>query len=110
MIEEGDDHTTEVIRKDREVRTDAHRLSIDPFGGDRDVHIECHSVKVVTTRKEHWCAISGLYCYEESHNIPMGSWAIRESAKVDGKFGSCYWCKECVDRILDAEAIYREGF
>jgi hypothetical protein len=81
--------------------SDADYLTFNPFAGDRDVVIECRRVEIVTTSKEHWCAVSTLVPpdYTE-HNIPARSCAWKESAKVDGQFGSCYCCLPCLDKLM----------
>ena len=76
-------------------------LDFSPFAGDQDVDIQCRKVAIVTTRKEHWCAASTLVppLYQE-HNIPSGQEAWKESAKVDGQFGTCYCCLPCLDALM----------
>lgn len=80
-------------------RTDADYIAFDPFAGDRDIDIEYHNVSIVTTRKPHWCAAGCLI--DNDHNISAGERARRESAKVEGKFGTCYQCLPCLDRLID---------
>lgn len=82
-------------------REESEYLAFNPFDGDRDVSIECRKVAMVTTNKEHWCAASTLVPPDYSeHNIPTGSRAWKESAKVDGQFGSCYCCLPCLDALM----------
>ncbi len=89
-------------------RTDKEYLLFDPFtGSDRDVHIECQTWKVVTTKKDHHCAVADLL--GTPHQIPDGTKALRESAKVDGQFGSCWSCLECCDKQMDIEDAYQRG-
>jgi len=84
------------------MRAESDYLAFNPFDGDRDVSIECRKVEIVTTRKAHWCAASTLAPpnYSE-HNIEAGSRAWKESAKVEGRFGSCYCCLPCLDRLIE---------
>jgi hypothetical protein len=82
-------------------RTDLEYASFNPFSEDRDVNIECRTVQVVTTRKAHWCAASTLVPPEyKEHNILAGSRAWKESAKVEGDFGTCYCCLPCLDALI----------
>jgi len=79
------------------MRTDTEYLMYDPFDGDRDVDIRCHSVSMVTTRTEHVCVSYG----SSPHPIPPGTRARYESALVEGKWRSCYMCVGCLDAWLD---------
>ena len=78
--------------------TDDEYLLASPFEGDV-VRLECHKVALVVTKKAHRCVFSKTF--GPDHDIPTGTRAWRESAKVDGKFGSCYVCLPCLDRVLD---------
>lgn len=79
-------------------RTDVGYIAFNPFSEDRDVHIECYKVSLVTTRKPHRCAAGSLI--GNDHDIPAGARARQERAKVDGKFGTCYQCLPCLDRLI----------
>jgi len=68
------------------------------YGGDRDVTIECWSVKWVVTRYSHHCV--SIYHKGKPCAIPAGSRVIVERAKVDGQFGSCYTCSSCLERAI----------
>jgi hypothetical protein len=60
--------------------------------------IECHRAVWVKTRYTQKCC--GLL-----HKGPMGQSAgtvmVRETAKVDGQFGSCYTCKDCLRKTQE---------
>jgi len=73
--------------------SESEYLRMDPFYGDMDT-IECRRVSIVTTRAVHRCIAS-----DQGHEIPMGSRAWCERAKVDGRFQSFYCCLPCLDRM-----------
>lgn len=73
-------------------------LEKDPFGGDRDIDIRCHTVKIVKVRLRQWCC--GLY-QRDGHDIEPGTYAYSERAIVEGKWGVSYVCLECLDQYLD---------
>jgi hypothetical protein len=83
------------------VRTDQDYLRFDPFEGDRDVDIKCHTTKMVTVRKPHVCHMS-LAPHEKKHNVEVGERARYEHALVEGEWGSFYVCTKCMDKWLDA--------
>lgn len=89
------------------VTTDERYVEFNPFEGDRDVEIECYRVKLVTTRKAQWCSLSTMIG-DKSHDIAIGTRARRESAKVDGRFGTCYQCLPCLDKMIAEVASYTE--
>jgi hypothetical protein len=74
--------------------TDDDLLHFDPFSGDRDVIIECRKVKIVSIRKERRC-MAGLLI-DLDHVCSPGTKMVRETAKVDGQFGSSYQCLDCL--------------
>lgn len=80
-----------------DTRRDSDYLLYDPFDGDRDVDVRAKSVTMVTTRTEHQCV--GTDC--TYHPIPPGTRARRESALVDGEWGTYYICVACMDKWLD---------
>lgn len=88
-----------VRERGERVNTDTEYLAFDPFFGDRDVRIECRKVSLVTVRKEQPCAASWLL--DGYHPIAPGLRAKKETAKVDGQFGSCYCCLPCLDRLIE---------
>ena len=76
-------------------------LRFDPFEGDRDVDIRNHTVKMVTTRKPHRCAMPNGP-FDEPHTIPAGSRVRFESAIVDGEWGSYHVCTAYMDEFLES--------
>lgn len=76
---------------------DSEYIRFDPFEGDRDIRIECRTVKIVTTRKEHRCHSLSL---DGMHDMPPGTRARYEHALVEGAWGSYYTCIECMDKWL----------
>lgn len=82
-------------------RPDAEYLNANPFEGD-ECEIACRRVALVVTRQSHHCAASDLTWISDSpHEIPKGTRAWKESAKVEGKFGTCYCCLSCIDAHLN---------
>ena len=73
-------------------------IEYDPFDGDRDIDIECRMVRLVVTKAIHEC--TGIPGLSDRHDIPVGSTVRRESAKVEGRFGTCYTCLPCMDRFI----------
>jgi hypothetical protein len=80
--------------------TDEQYLELDPGAGDRDVDIQCRRTKLVITKAEHTCFGIGA---GKQHSIPIGARVFRESAKVDGQFGTCYVCLPCADFMLEPD-------
>jgi len=78
--------------------TESQYIAFNPFAGDRDVHIECRTVKIVQTGKDHDCMAA--YLIDRQHVINAGQLAWKESAKVEGKFGTCYCCLPCLDVLM----------
>lgn len=66
---------------------------------DRDLIIKNRQIKLVITRKEHMCAFG--YVIGKEHTIPIGKKVYFEKAVVEGEWGSCYSCLECLDTWLD---------
>lgn len=64
------------------------------FGGPDESVIECQKVAIVTVRQRHRCMCPGHG--NRVHVIQCGERAVRDSAKVDGQFGSCYVCLPCL--------------
>mgnify|MGYP000116385598 CR=1 FL=1 len=82
----------------RPERTDADYLRFDPFGGDRDIDLKCHTSAIVVVRKNH-------DCYSPfpipPHKIQAGERARYETALVEGHWGRYYICLVCMDQWLD---------
>jgi hypothetical protein len=62
-------------------------------GGDEE--IECWSARWVITRYKQKC-VSILH--KGAMTQPAGTRMVSERAKVEGKFGTCYTCAECIKR------------
>jgi len=79
----------------REELKDSQLYAVDYlYGvGTEDVDLECRSLRWVRTRYSHEC-LSILH--EGERTVPAGSRMIAERAKVEGKFGTCYTCENCV--------------
>ena len=63
-----------------------------------DDNIRNYASKVVRTRAPHQCMASAAM-----HDIPPGSFAVREKAIVDGKWAASYTCTACIDVWLAEE-------
>lgn len=84
-------------------RSEDEYLDFNPFDeGKGDYAIECRTVRIVTTRKPHPCMASYLVTDErrKGHFIEPGARAYKESAKVEGQFGTAYSCLPCLDSIM----------
>lgn len=79
--------------------TDQQYIDHDPFAGDRDVDIRCRTVKIVTIRKSQVC--TDVYC--RGTEKPAGTRMRRETAIVDGEWGTAYSCLECIAKWFDEE-------
>jgi len=64
------------------------------YGGG-DEQIECHSSAWVITRFPQKCV---SVMHEGRMTQPAGTRMILERAKVEGQFGSCYTCKDCIEK------------
>ena len=78
------------IKTDDSIYSDDDYLNFNPFEGDFEEGIRCRTIKMVKTRKDHQCALN-------DHIIPKGSIVRFEKAIVDGKWGSYYVCKPCMN-------------
>lgn len=85
--------------------TTLEREALEYLYGGGDERIECHSTGWVITRYKQKC-VSVLH--EGKMTIPAGTRMVRERAKVDGKFGSCYTCISCM-RKAARELCNRSG-
>ena len=70
-------------------------LAQDFWSGDRDTDIRLQRWFVSRTRKPHDCPGN---CAGELHPIPVGDFAVRETAIVDDHMRSTYTCLLCLDR------------
>ena len=85
-------------------------------GGKGDMQVECHKVSVVRIRVPQMCM---AYCHSGAHfwrgkvseaefrrrrTMPKGTMMVREAAKVDGDFRSCYTCVPCLERAAKESA------
>lgn len=61
--------------------------------GDGDVDVQHLSGKMVTVSKTEQCI--------GKHEIPLGTIARYSLTLVDGKWGSYYICKNCMDKWFD---------
>jgi len=73
------------------------------YGGG-DETIECWSARWVVTRYKHECF--SVYHKYGCGQIPKGTRTIVEKAKVEGRFGTCYTCNDCLAKAT--KAIRRE--
>lgn len=64
------------------------------YGGDRDVDIQCLRVKRVRIRYSQVCC--SVYHKRKIKKLPAGTEVVRETAKVDGVFGTAYTCLGCI--------------
>lgn len=78
-------------------RDDQHYLHFDVFCGD-DSEIRLRRISLVRTRKPHTCMWPTIGC---RHEIQSGEKVWVESGIIDGAFGRCYVCLECIDKFLD---------
>ncbi len=72
-------------------------LNYSFWSGPDDGVIELRKVSVVRVRQRHACGWWGPQIGAQ-HFIEVGSWAVRDAAKYDGEFGTCYTCLPCLDR------------
>lgn len=84
--------------KNRQKYSDEDYLNAELFQ-DRDLEIRALKRQIVTTRKEHPCAFSNAN--GEEHTISACVRVVRESAIVEGKWGTCHSCLPCIDKWLD---------
>lgn len=64
------------------------------YGGG-DEQIESSSMRWVVTRHKQKCM---SVMHKGPMTIPARTRMVLEQAKVEGQFGSCYTCKDCVER------------
>lgn len=68
-------------------------------GGKGDEDVRLHKQRIVRLRKPQQCA--GLRQELYQHPLNAGSYALRETALVDGRWGQCYLCVDCMDGWFD---------
>jgi hypothetical protein len=73
--------------------THAQKHALNYLYGGGDELIECSRVSWVVTRYSQKC-LSVLH--KGAMTLPAGTRMIRETAKVEGRFGSCYTCADCI--------------
>jgi hypothetical protein len=79
--------------------TDQESNALAYLYGGGDETIECHRLEWVVTRYSHGC---WSVLHAGPATVPAGRRMVRETAKVDGQFGTCYTCESCV-RLAIAE-------
>lgn len=74
------------------------REALEYLYGGGDEEIECRTMVWVVTRFPQ-------KCFSVMHKGPMtqpvGSRMVLERAKVEGRFGSCHTCEECVRKAKE---------
>ena len=75
------------------------REALDYLWGGGDETIECWRAAWVVTRSSQPCWSP---MHTGGHQVPLGRRMVRETAKVDGQFGTCYTCEACV-RLAESE-------
>jgi hypothetical protein len=75
--------------------TDSEHYALDYlYGvGTEDVEIECRSFAWVVTRFSHKCL---SVIHKGPQTLPAKTRMVMERAKVEGRFGSCYTCEDCI--------------
>lgn len=59
-----------------------------------EAEIECQRICIVVTRHSQWCAACNDF---KGGYHPAGARMMRDSAKVDGQFGTAYTCLPCIE-------------
>ena len=73
--------------------TPTHQDALDYLYGGGDEMIECHHAEWVVTRYSHPCL---SVTHQGGMAMAAGTRMVRETAKVEGRFGSCYTCAACM--------------
>lgn len=73
--------------------TGTQQDALDYLYGGGDETVECRQMEWVVMRYSHGCW-SALHAGPAT--MPAGSRMVRETAKVEGRFGSCYTCEACI--------------
>jgi hypothetical protein len=76
--------------------TGAQKDALDYLYGGGDETIECQKAEWVVTRHPQKC-VSVLH--KGVMTMPAGTRMVRETAKVEGQFGSCYTCLTCLAAV-----------
>lgn len=80
----------------RKPMTKRQKEAIQWLYGGGDEEIVCWSVQWVVTRYPHECY--SVYHEGKAGKIPAGTRVVVERAKVEGRFGTCYTCNDCLKR------------
>lgn len=75
--------------------TNSEQYALDYLYSGGDEEIECRSMAWVITRYSQKC-VSILH--KGPMTQPAGTRMVRETAKVEGRFGSCYTCESCIKK------------
>lgn len=65
------------------------------YGGDRDTDVSHEQYKAVRIRFSQVCC-GAYHEHKANRELPAGTVMIRETALVDGRWGSCYTCERCI--------------
>lgn len=76
-----------------ELLTESEKEALEYLYGGGDESIECRSVMWVKIRVPQKC-VSVLH--KGKMTLAAGTRMILERAKVEGQFGSCYTCEDCI--------------
>lgn len=69
------------------------------YGGDKEApDIRCHSTTAVVIRYPQTCC--SVYHGRRPQRYPAGTMMIVERAVIDGRFCSCYTCRDCIEKSL----------
>lgn len=69
--------------------------ALDYLWGGGDEVIECRKITWVKIRYPQMCM---TIIHKGDHKLPAGTRMVRETAKVEGQFGTCYTCEDCLRR------------
>lgn len=69
--------------------------ALDYLYGGGDETIECRKAVWVNIRYKQQCL---SLVHDGSDSFAPGTRMIRETAKVEGQFGSCYTCEKCIKK------------
>lgn len=77
--------------------TSTQQDALDYLYGGGDETIECQRAEWVWTRYSHACL---SVMHQGGRDMAAGSRMMRETAKVEGRFGSCYTCDGCITAAI----------